>query len=162
TDSLRMSGGLKRDLSSDEVFINRFPIHRACRDGDVGALVSMLGSLSNRTHLTVEDAFFGWTPLHWAAHNGQLECLMRLVQMGCEVNTATSHFKHTPTHSAAMGGHADCLVWLTQAGADINRQDFLGEAPIHKAARSGSLECTQVLLIGGAKPKNTTSGSNLL
>lgn len=32
-------------------------------------------------------------------------------------------------------------------------QDFLGEAPIHKAARSGSLECTQVLLIGGAKPR---------
>lgn len=71
-----MSGGLKRDLSSDEVFINRFPIHRACRDGDVGALVSMLGSLSNRTHLTVEDAFFGWTPLHWAAHNGQVHLLI--------------------------------------------------------------------------------------
>lgn len=52
----------------------------------------------------------------------QLECLMRLVQMGCEVNTATSHFRHTPTHSAAIGGHADCLAWLTQAGADINRQ----------------------------------------
>lgn len=47
---------------------------------------------------------------------------MRLVQVGCEVDTATSHFKHTPTHSAAIGGHADCLVWLTQAGADINRQ----------------------------------------
>lgn len=47
---------------------------------------------------------------------------MRLVQMGCEVDTATSHYKHTPTHSAAIGGHADCLVWLTQAGADINRQ----------------------------------------
>lgn len=67
-----MSGGLKQDLPSDEVFINRFPIHRACRDGDVGALVSMLESLSNQTHLTVEDSFCGWTPLHWAAHNGQV------------------------------------------------------------------------------------------
>lgn len=52
----------------------------------------------------------------------QLECLVRLVQMGCEVNTATSHFQHTPTHSAAAGGQAGCLVWLTQAGADVNRQ----------------------------------------
>ncbi|TWW64266.1 ankyrin repeat domain-containing protein 10-like [Takifugu flavidus] len=154
-----MSVGLKQDPSSDGVFINRFPIHRACRDGDVGALVSILERLSNQTHLTVEDSFFGWTPLHWAAHNGQLECLMRLVQMGCEVNTATSHFKHTPTHSAAIGGHVDCLVWLTQAGADVNRQDLLGETPIHKAARSGSLECTQVLLIAGAKPSlQNTSG----
>lgn len=32
-------------------------------------------------------------------------------------------------------------------------QDFVGEAPIHKAARSGSLECIQVLLIAGAKPQ---------
>lgn len=53
---------------------------------------------------------------------------MRLLHMGCEVNTATSHFKHTPTHSAALGGHADCLAWLTQAGADINRQVCKDEA----------------------------------
>lgn len=36
---------------------------------------------------------------------------------------------------------------------DIVFQDFVGEAPIHKAARSGSLECVQVLLIAGAKPQ---------
>lgn len=70
--SFRMSVGLKQDSSSDGVFINRFPIHRACRDGDVGALVSILERLSNQTHLTVEDSLFGWTPLHWAAHNGQV------------------------------------------------------------------------------------------
>lgn len=32
-------------------------------------------------------------------------------------------------------------------------KDLVGEAPIHKAARSGSLECIQVLLIAGAKPQ---------
>lgn len=32
-------------------------------------------------------------------------------------------------------------------------QDLVGEAPLHKAARSGSLECIQVLLIAGAKPQ---------
>lgn len=47
---------------------------------------------------------------------------MRLVQMGCEVNTATSRFNQTPTHTAAFGGHPQCLVWLTQAGADVDRQ----------------------------------------
>ena len=52
----------------------------------------------------------------------QLECVVRLVQMGCGVNTATSRFNQTPTHTAAFGGHPQCLVWLTQAGADIDRQ----------------------------------------
>ncbi|XP_026219294.1 ankyrin repeat domain-containing protein 10-like [Anabas testudineus] len=147
-----MSAVLEPDLSSDEVFVSRFPVHRACRDGDVGALVSLLQQLSNQAHLTAEDSCFGWSPLHWAAHHGQLECVVRLVEMGCEVNTVTSRFNQTPTHTAAFGGHPHCVVWLIQAGADVNRQDFVGETPIHKAARSGSLECVQVLLIAGAKP----------
>ncbi|XP_028998337.1 ankyrin repeat domain-containing protein 10-like [Betta splendens] len=147
-----MSVGLEPDSFRDEVFVKRFPVHRACRDGDVGALVSLLQQLSNQAHLTAEDSCYGWTPLHWAAHCGQLECVVRLVQMGCEVNSVTSRFNQTPTHIAAFGGHRHCVVWLTQAGADVNRQDFVGEAPIHKAARSGSMECIQVLLIAGAHP----------
>ncbi|XP_045908919.1 ankyrin repeat domain-containing protein 10a isoform X1 [Micropterus dolomieu] len=147
-----MSAGQQPDFSSDAVFNSRFPLHRACRDGDVGALVSLSQQLPNRAHLTAEDSCYGWTPMHWAAHYGQLECVVRLVQMGCEVNTVTSRFNQTPTHTAAFGGHPHCVVWLTQAGADVNGQDFVGEAPIHKAARSGSLECIQVLLIAGAKP----------
>ncbi|XP_051283254.1 ankyrin repeat domain-containing protein 10 isoform X2 [Dicentrarchus labrax] len=147
-----MSVGLEADLSSDEVFMSRFPFHRACRDGDVGALVSLSQQLSDQPHLTVEDSCHGWTPIHWAAHYGQLECVVRLVQMGCEVNAVTSRFNQTPTHTAAFGGHPQCVLWLTQAGADVNKQDFVGEAPVHKAARSGSLDCIQVLLIAGAKP----------
>ncbi|XP_023282824.1 ankyrin repeat domain-containing protein 10-like isoform X2 [Seriola lalandi dorsalis] len=147
-----MSAGQETDFSCDEVFISRFPIHRACRDGDVGALVSLSHQLPDQAPLTAEDSCYGWTPIHWAAHYGQLECVVRLVQMGCEVNMVTSRFNQTPTHTAAFGGHPQCVVWLTQAGADVNRQDFVGEAPIHKAARSGSLECVQVLLIAGAKP----------
>ncbi|XP_030604637.1 ankyrin repeat domain-containing protein 10-like [Archocentrus centrarchus] len=147
-----MSGGPEAAFSGDDVFVSRFPVHRACRDGDVGALVLLLQQLSNRIHLTAEDSFYGWTPIHWAAHYGQLECVAHLVQMGCEVNRLTSRFNQTPTHTAAFGGHPHCVVWLTQAGADVNKQDLVGEAPIHKAARSGSLECIQVLLIAGAKP----------
>lgn len=52
----------------------------------------------------------------------QLECVMRLVQVGCGVNSVTSRFAQTPAHIAAFGGHPQCLLWLLQAGADINRQ----------------------------------------
>uniref|UniRef100_A0A672J148 Ankyrin repeat domain 10a n=1 Tax=Salarias fasciatus TaxID=181472 RepID=A0A672J148_SALFA len=144
-----MSAGLEAVMSGDEGFILRFPVHRACRDGDVRAMVSVLEELSNPAHLTVEDPCFGWSPIHWAAHHGQLDCVVRLVQMGCKVNSVTSRFHQTPTHSAAFGGHTHCVVWLAQAGADVNHQDLVGEAPIHKAARCGSLECIQVLLIAG-------------
>lgn len=147
-----MSFGADSEFGSEEAFTERFPLHRACRDGDVAGLVALLQRLSDQCHLSTEDSRYGWTPLHWAAHYGQLECVILLVQMGSEVNTGSSRFDQTPTHIAAFGGHSHCVVWLTQAGADVNRQDLTGEAPIHKAARTGSLECIQVLLIAGAKP----------
>ncbi|XP_028321315.1 ankyrin repeat domain-containing protein 10a [Gouania willdenowi] len=151
-----MSVSLDEDEgSSDEGFLRCFPLHRACRDGDVRALLSL--SRQSVSPLTAEDSCYGWTPIHWAAHYGQLECLVQLVQMGCRVNTATSRFNQTPTHTSAFAGHPHCVVWLTQAGADVNQQDCVGEAPIHKAARSGSLECIQVLLMAGAKPLLTNA-----
>nr|XP_061802802.1 ankyrin repeat domain-containing protein 10-like [Nerophis lumbriciformis] len=140
---------MEQDFSTDdEAFTNMFPIHRACRDGDVGALQSL-----NHHHaqITAEDSCYGWTPIHWAAHSGQLECLIRLVQIGCNVNTVSSRFNQTPTHTAAIGGHPHCVLWLLQAGADVNQQDWVGEAPIHKAVRAASMECIQILLVAGAK-----------
>ncbi|MCJ8732932.1 hypothetical protein PDJAM_G00217030 [Pangasius djambal] len=87
-------------FSSEEVLSARFPLHRACRDGDVLALRSLLHSDAHRVELLTEDSFYGWTPIHWAAHFGR---------------------------------------------------DYVGETPIHKAARAGSVECINALLIQGAK-----------
>ena len=71
-NSYLMSVGLEPVFSGDEVFFRQFPVHRACRDGDVSALVSLLQQLSNQGQLTTEDSCYGWTPLHWAAHYGQV------------------------------------------------------------------------------------------
>lgn len=67
-----MSVGVESGFSSEEVLNSRFPLHRACRDGDVGALCSLLQCTANPADLTVEDTFYGWTPLHWAAHFGKV------------------------------------------------------------------------------------------
>ncbi|MBN3316827.1 ANR10 protein, partial [Atractosteus spatula] len=146
-----MSVGFESGFSSEEVLNIRFPLHRACRDGDIGALCSLLQRTANLADLVAEDSFYGWTPIHWAAHFGKLECVMQLVGVGSGVNATTTRFAQTPAHIAAFGGHPECLLWLLQAGADINRQDYVGETPIHKAARSGSMECINALLLQGAK-----------
>lgn len=67
-----MSVGIESGFSSEEVLNARFPLHRACRDGDVGALCSLLQGTSNPADLSVEDSFYGWTPIHWAAHFGKV------------------------------------------------------------------------------------------
>lgn len=71
-----MSVGIELGFSNDEVLSTRFPLHRACRDGDVRALSSLLLLLQrpgDRAQLQAEDSFYGWTPIHWAAHFGKVQ-----------------------------------------------------------------------------------------
>ncbi|KAM3935887.1 ankyrin repeat domain-containing protein 10 isoform 1-T1 [Leptodactylus fuscus] len=140
-------------FSSEEVLNLRFPLHRACRDGDLGCLQSLLQGPPGNTaqQLGKEDSCYGWTPIHWAAHFGKLECLIQLVGAGCSVNASTTRFAQTPAHIAAFGGHPHCLVWLIQAGAHVNKQDYVGETPVHKAARAGSMDCLKALVANGAQ-----------
>ncbi|XP_004621527.1 ankyrin repeat domain-containing protein 10 [Sorex araneus] len=142
--------GVEAGFSSEELLSLRFPLHRACRDGDVAALCSLLRQ-APRAHLAAEDSFYGWTPVHWAAHFGKLECLVQLVQAGATLDTSTSRYAQTPAHIAAFGGHPQCLLWLIQAGASIDQPDCEGETPVHKAARSGSLDCVGALAASGAR-----------
>lgn len=97
-----MSVGLESGFSSEEVLNIRFPLHRACRDGDVASLCSLLQCSTDQ--LSVEDSFYGWTPLHWAAHFGKV--VMQFISlMGM---------------NKCSGRHADrrCFIHLT---SDIGR-----------------------------------------
>ncbi|NXW07378.1 ANR10 protein, partial [Fregetta grallaria] len=147
---MSLGAGPEAGFSSEELLTLRFPLHRACRDGDLPALCALLHS-SPRSDLAAEDSFYGWTPIHWAAHFGKLECLMQLVRAGASVNASTTRFAQTPAHIAAFGGHPQCLNWLIQVGANINKQDYVGETPIHKAARSGSMDSISALVAHGAQ-----------
>ncbi|KAM5179852.1 ankyrin repeat domain-containing protein 10 isoform 2-T2 [Mantella aurantiaca] len=140
-------------FSSEEVLNLRFPLHRACRDGDLHCLRSLLQGPPGNTaqQLGKEDSCYGWTPIHWAAHFGKLECLVQLVGAGCSVNASTTRFAQTPVHIAAFGGNPHCLMWLIQAGANVNKQDYVGETPVHKAARAGSMDCLKTLVSSGAQ-----------
>lgn len=63
--------GVEAGFSSEELLSLRFPLHRACRDGDLAALCSLLRQ-APRAQLAAEDSFYGWTPVHWAAHFGKV------------------------------------------------------------------------------------------
>ncbi|XP_013387891.1 ankyrin repeat domain-containing protein 10 isoform X3 [Lingula anatina] len=136
---------------SEEILKRDYPLHRACRDGDVEALSLLL--LQAQHSVYVEDTFYGWTPAHWAAYFGRLACLRKLMsitRLGADCDVLTTRFLQTPAHIAAFGGHPGCLQWLLQSGAGRDKQDYLGETPIHKAARTGSMECISLLASHGA------------
>lgn len=68
---MSLGAGPEAGFSSEELLTLRFPLHRACRDGDLPALCALLQS-APRSDLAAEDSFYGWTPIHWAAHFGKV------------------------------------------------------------------------------------------
>nr|XP_053644400.1 ankyrin repeat domain-containing protein 10-like isoform X2 [Cherax quadricarinatus] len=150
------SGNGSWSLMSENTLSVNFPLHRACRDGDAAALTSLLLHAHAHAHLTLEDTYYGWTPTHWAAYFGKIECLRVLVSgvgngVAAHPAMTTSRFTQTPAHIAAFAGHPHCLQWLLQSGVDPNAQDYLGETALHKAARTGSTECVNLLIENKAK-----------
>ncbi|XP_033631663.1 ankyrin repeat domain-containing protein 10-like isoform X1 [Asterias rubens] len=147
------------DKSSEDHLRIRFPVHRACRDGDTGALSALLAH--GEYDLYTEDQFYGWTPAHWSAYHGKLGCLQLLVTAGVNFDVATQRFHQTPAHVAAFGNQPHCLMWLIRSGASVNAQDYLGETPTHKAARCGGIECLGILKANGAIFRTTNNNGHL-
>ena len=97
---------------------------------------------------------FGATPIHFAARNGQMECLVWLVtRSGISPNGASSNGA-TPAHDAAAMGHLDCLQYLlrnTRCSANDVTQE--GATALHMACRFGRLKVVQWLMeFSGASP----------
>lgn len=71
----------------------------------------------------------GWTPLHFAADEGNVQLCSVLLRGGANVNAETNSYE-TPLHRAAYNGHADVCDLLTDNGANINAEDKDGDTPM--------------------------------
>ena len=59
--------------TSESLLNEAFPIHKACRDGDITTLANLMQEAPvAKQHLVLEDAYYGWTPSHWAAYFGRV------------------------------------------------------------------------------------------
>jgi ankyrin repeat protein len=87
----------------------------------------------------------GWTPLHYAAFNGQTKMIQLLIAHGGAVN-ATDKDGATPMHVAASAGYPDAIEALLQGGARIDAQDHSGKTALLNAASEGSVPAAEVLL----------------
>ncbi|XP_048774031.1 ankyrin repeat domain-containing protein 10-like isoform X3 [Ostrea edulis] len=143
------SEGVTWSMTTEELFLRHFPLHQACRNGDLEKLSALLAS--GNAEFYEEDSFYGWSPLHWAANFGKLACLRKLSSLSqYGSDNPSSKFQQSPLHMASCTGHPHCTQWLIQSGANLNRQDYLGDTPIHKAAKKGNMECVSLLVSQGA------------
>jgi ankyrin repeat protein len=92
--------------------------------------------------------------LHWAAHNGDLGAVQRLLSEGADPDQA-NRFGYTPLHEAAIVRNAGMLELMLDAGGDANATFGEGETVLMTAARAGDPDSVRALLAHGALPDAT-------
>ena len=88
--------------------------------------------------------------VHFAAREGQLEQVRKLIQDDPSLVTAHDKSGYTPLHWAADRGHLNVVRYLLGSGADINERAESGYTPLHQAAKAGQLNVVCYLLENGA------------
>jgi ankyrin repeat protein len=92
----------------------------------------------------------GWTVLHYAAAEGKVERVKRLLDQGWPVDVRTP-IGRTPLYEAARMGKLETVKALLDKGADINTKEQLGPfTPLYVAAEKKKVDVLKYLLEKGA------------
>lgn len=92
----------------------------------------------------------GRTPLMVAADNRSDDAVKILLQLGADINAASTQEKMTALHYAAKNSDTDTLKVLVAAKADLNLKDIKGLTPLHHAAIEGDDDNVEILVAAGA------------
>jgi ankyrin repeat protein len=104
--------------------------HRAAGGGDIEALADALRTTPDALNQRAGQEQY--TPLHYAALFGQLDCVVLLVAKGAFLDARTID-RATPLYLAAGNGHLDVVRVLCENGADINLSNRQDHSPLMKA-----------------------------
>lgn len=88
----------------------------------------------------------GYTPLHRACYNNNVDIAKLLLQYGADVNARTVD-QWTPLHSASKWSNAECVALLLQYGADVNAVSEGRQNPLHIAATVSNCRRTAMTLM---------------
>lgn len=118
-------------------------------------LVGELGGVAEEhaEHMRAADADHGWTPLHLAAHYGNLGTVKLLIEYGADIEAVSQNsIANTPISAAAWGNHLDIVSYLIDRGANVNAPNGRGATALHRAIDAGRLPLAELLLSHGADP----------
>ncbi|XP_051284396.1 ankyrin-3 isoform X20 [Dicentrarchus labrax] len=139
-------------------------LHIAARKDDTKAAALLL---QNDHNADVESKMMvnrttesGFTPLHIAAHYGNINVATLLLNRGAAVDFMARN-DITPLHVASKRGNSNMVKLLLDRGSKIDAKTKDGLTPLHCGARSGHEQVVEILLDRGApflsKTKNGLS-----
>nr|XP_015853234.1 ankyrin-3 isoform X7 [Peromyscus maniculatus bairdii] len=124
-------------------------LHIAARKDDTKAAALLLQNDNNadvESKMVVNRATeSGFTPLHIAAHYGNINVATLLLNRAAAVDF-TARNDITPLHVASKRGNANMVKLLLDRGAKIDAKTRDGLTPLHCGARSGHEQVVEMLL----------------
>ena len=117
-------------------------LYKAVKEGHLKAV---FGFLNEDVNTNIKDKTFGWTPLHWASGQGNLQILSALLKKGADVNARDNNL-WTPLHEAVSNSDLKTASFLLKQGADVNAQDSNLWTPLHEAVSNNDLKIASFLL----------------
>ncbi|XP_044038916.1 ankyrin-2b isoform X23 [Siniperca chuatsi] len=131
-------------------------LHIAARKDDTKSAALLLQNDHNAdvqskmmVNRTTENGKSGFTPLHIAAHYGNVNVATLLLNRGAAVDF-TARNGITPLHVASKRGNTNMVGLLLERGSQIDAKTRDGLTPLHCAARSGHDTSVELLLERGA------------
>ncbi|KAJ6633300.1 Ankyrin repeat domain-containing protein 49 [Pseudolycoriella hygida] len=127
----------------------------ATNEGKIDIVRTILNAKPSCVHAKDDD---GYTPLHRACYNNNVELAQLLIQYGADVNALTN-FKWTPLHSSCQWSNSKCVAMLLQYGANVNSRTDGDQTPLHIAASvSNCREMAMTLMLNpGVEPHLTNN-----
>ena len=122
------------------------PLYIAAETGQVDIIEMLVGQ---GLDVNIQDNR-GFTPLHVAADQNQLESACTLIGLGGRRSmTVTADELGTPLHLAAAEGHKDMVSLLLKEGCPTDVIDGNSQSPVHVAAMSGEVDIIEMLINHG-------------
>uniref|UniRef100_A0A8C3DMI3 Uncharacterized protein n=1 Tax=Corvus moneduloides TaxID=1196302 RepID=A0A8C3DMI3_CORMO len=124
-------------------------LHIAARKDDTKSAALLLQNDHNADVQSKVTGRSGFTPLHIAAHYGNVNVATLLLNRGAAVDF-TARNGITPLHVASKRGNTNMVKLLLDRGGQIDAKTRDGLTPLHCAARSGHDQVVELLLERGA------------
>ncbi|SHJ23805.1 Ankyrin repeat [Tangfeifania diversioriginum] len=101
----------------------------------------------------------GVTPLMYAAQEGNIYFIKKLVRAGANVNQIPDN-EISALQSAIISDKPDAVEFLLENGATLNTKDYLGNTPVINAALNNNLNMARLLIRRGAQVNGSNTDGN--
>jgi hypothetical protein len=146
TDCVKILTEINPDSLQHKDCFGQTPVLLAARYGKIDSLKFMLNFDSGVEALCRRDDRYYFTPLHWAAKNGDISCVKIIVEKDPNTMAKRDHFDYTPIHHATEHGYTRCIEYFVKKSPECLSHSYCTQTLVQLAIQHGHTKALQYML----------------